>query len=462
MNRPPVITFLGAAGTVTGSRFLVDTPGQRVLVDCGQFQGPKALRELNWSGVGVGPTSIDAVVLTHAHVDHCGMLPALVRDGFRGPIFCTPSTAELAAIVLPDSGRLAEEEARYAAHKGYSKHDPPLPLFTEHDAMVALDSLVAIPYGATHERGDWGFRFGSAGHILGSAWAHLTLGDERSSVVFTGDLGRQAHPLLSPPDPRPSARFVVTESTYGNRDHPAGDAAEQLGEVIRRTVDRGGSVVIPAFAVDRTDVVLHHLRRLQIQGALPEVPVYLDSPMGAAALGVYATAFEEGAPDVRPELVGTHPFALDGLRLVRNVEESKKLNDDPRPMIIVSSSGMVTGGRVVHHVANRIDDERNTVVLLGYQASGTRGRRLLEGESKLKMLGRYWPVRAEVAHIQTMSVHADRDELVDWIASGPDDPDMVFAVHGEPDASAALVQLIEDRLRVPAVAPTMGERVLLT
>ncbi len=462
MNRPPVITFLGAAGTVTGSRFLVDTPGQRVLVDCGQFQGPKALRELNWSGVGVGPTSIDAVVLTHAHVDHCGMLPALVRDGFRGPIFCTPSTAELAAIVLPDSGRLAEEEARYAAHKGYSKHDPPLPLFTEHDAMVALDSLVAIPYGATHERGDWGFRFGSAGHILGSAWAHLTLGDERSSVVFTGDLGRQAHPLLSPPDPRPSARFVVTESTYGNRDHPAGDPAEQLGEVIRRTVHRGGSVVIPAFAVDRTDVVLHHLRRLQIQGALPEVPVYLDSPMGAAALGVYATAFEEGAPDVRPELVGTHPFALDGLRLVRNVEESKKLNDDPRPMIIVSSSGMVTGGRVVHHVANRIDDERNTVVLLGYQASGTRGRRLLEGESKLKMLGRYWPVRAEVAHIQTMSVHADRDELVDWIASGPDDPDMVFAVHGEPDASAALVQLIEDRLRVPAVAPTMGERVLLT
>lgn len=461
MNRPPVITFLGAAGTVTGSRFLVDTPGQRVLVDCGQFQGPKALRELNWSGVGVGPTSIDAVVLTHAHVDHCGMLPALVRDGFRGPIFCTPSTAELAAIVLPDSGRLAEEEARYAAHKGYSKHDPPLPLFTEHDAMVALDSLVAIPYGATHERGDWGFRFGSAGHILGSAWAHLTLGDEGSSVVFTGDLGRQAHPLLSPPDPRPSARFVVTESTYGNRDHPAGDPAEQLGEVIRRTVHRGGSVVIPAFAVDRTDVVLHHLRRLQIQGALPEVPVHLDSPMGAAALGVYATAFEEGAPDVRPELVGTHPFALDGLRLVRNVEESKKLNDDPRPMIIVSSSGMVTGGRVVHHVANRIDDERNTVVLLGYQASGTRGRRLLEGESKLKMLGRYWPVRAEVAHIQTMSVHADRNELVDWIASGPDDPDMVFAVHGEPDASAALVQLIEDRLRVPAVAPTMGERVLL-
>jgi len=456
----PVLTFLGAAGTVTGSRFLIDTPTQRVLVDCGQFQGPKGLRERNWSGIGVGPASVDAVVLTHAHVDHCGMLPALVRDGFRGPIFCTPSTADLVSIVLPDSGRLAEEEARFANRHGYSKHSPALPLFTEHDAMVALDSLVPLPFDTFHERHDWGFRFGRAGHILGSAWAHVTLDDD-SSVVFTGDLGRSDHPLLSPPAPRPPARFVVTESTYGDRDHAQGDPAEELADVIRRTIGRGGSVVIPAFAVDRTDVVLHHLRRLQIAGAIPEVPIHLDSPMAATTLGVYATAFEDGAPDVRPELVGTHPFALEGLRIVRDVEESKRLNDNRRPMIIISASGMLTGGRVVHHVAHRIGDERNTVALIGYQAVGTRGRRLLEGEHTLKMLGRYWPVRAEIAHIPTMSVHADRTGLVDWIGSAADEPEMVFAVHGEPEASQALVGLVEERLHLPAVAPSMGERVLL-
>lgn len=459
-GRPPVLTFLGAAGTVTGSRFLIDAPTQRVLVDCGQFQGPKALRERNWGGIGVGPASIDAVVLTHAHVDHCGMLAVLVRDGFRGPVFCTPSTAELVSIVLPDSGRLAEEEARFANRRGYSKHTPALPLFTEHDAMVALDSLVAIPFGIRHERHDWSFRLGRAGHILGSAWVHVDVEDVHS-MVFTGDLGRVDHPLLLPPEPRPPAQSVVCESTYGDRDHPPEDPAAQLADTISRTIRRGGSVVIPSFAVDRTDVVLYHLRRLRATGAIPEVPIHLDSPMAARALAVYSTAFDEGAPDLRPELVGTHPFAVDGLRIVRDVEESKRLNDNPRPMIIISASGMLTGGRAVHHVAHRISDERNTIVLIGYQAVGTRGRRLQEGERTLKMLGRYWPVRAEVAHIPTMSVHADRNGLVDWIASTPDDPEMVYAVHGEPEAAAGLVSLVGRRLQVPAVAPRLGERVLL-
>lgn len=461
MEQPsPVLTFLGATRTVTGSKFLVDTPTQRVLVDCGQYQGLRELRERNWDGIGVGPSSIDAVLLTHAHVDHCGMLPVLVRDGFRGPVFCTPSTAELVSIVLPDSGRLAEEEARFAARRGYSRHHPVLPLFTEHDALVALDSLVTVPFGAVHERHDWTFRFGRAGHILGSAWAHLEVGDEHS-VVFTGDLGRSDHALLSPPEPRPSAKVVVTESTYGDREHPLDDPADFLGEVIRRTIKRGGSVVIPAFAVDRTDVLLHHLRRLQTMGAIPEVPIHLDSPMSANALGVYASAVEDGAPDVRPELVGTHPFAVEGLRIVRDVEESKRLNDNPRPVIIVSASGMLTGGRVVHHVAHRIDDERNTIVLIGYQAAGTRGRRLQDGERTLKMLGRYWPVRAEIVHLQSMSVHADRTGLLDWISSGPDDPQMVYAVHGEPAAAWSLVRAVGDRLGLPAVAPALGERVLL-
>lgn len=464
-RRSTALTFLGAAGTVTGSKFLVETPTQRILVDCGQFQGLKGLRQRNWSGIGVSPTSIDAVVLTHAHIDHCGMLPVLVRDGFRGPIFCTPSTADLVSVVLPDSGHLAEEEARYANRYGTSKHDPALPLFTEHDAMVALDSLVPVPFDTVHERHDWTFRFGRAGHILGSAWAHITLGppkfNHEKSLVFTGDLGRSHHPLLSPPEPRPSADFVITESTYGNRDHPQEEPSEQLAKVITRTIKRDGTVVIPSFAVDRTDVLLHHIRQLQINDAIPEVPVYLDSPMSATVLGLYASAFDDGAPDVRPELVGTHPFAVRGLRVIRNVEESKSLNDNTRPMIIISASGMLTGGRVVHHVAHRIGDERNTIVLVGYQAAGTRGRRLQDGERTLKMLGHYMPVRAEIAHIETMSVHADRNELIDWIASGPDDPEMVFAVHGEPEGTSGLVALVEDRLHLPAVAPSLGERVLL-
>jgi metallo-beta-lactamase family protein len=461
-NAPPVLSFLGAAGTVTGSRFLVDTPDHRILVDCGLYQGRKDLRLRNWSGLGVGPASIDAVVLTHAHVDHCGYLPAIVRDGFSGPIYCTPDTAELVRIMLPDSARLAEEEARFANRKGYSRHQPALPLFTEDDADKALLSLVTVPFGEEHGKGGWSFRFGRAGHILGSAWARIQIeGDDPRSVVFTGDLGRSNHPLLLPPDPRPVADVVVSESTYGSREHEKSNAADELGEIIRRTIKRKGTVVIPAFAVDRTDVVLHHLARLSQSGSIPEVPIKLDSPMASRALWVYREAFLNGSPDARPELVGTHPFEVRGLDVISTIEESKSLNDDTRPMIIISASGMLTGGRVVHHVAHRIDDPRNTIVLIGYQAEGTRGRRLAEGATTLKMLGRYWPVRAEVAHLSSMSVHADRGDLISWLSSGKGAPDIVYAVHGEPESSAGLVQAIDAHLGWPAVAPLLDERVRL-
>lgn len=463
-QRAPMLSFLGAAGTVTGSRFVIDTAtGRRLLIDCGMYQGLKELRERNWRPFGVGPASIDSVLLTHAHVDHCGFLPALVRDGFRGPVFCTDDTAALAAIVLPDSGRLAEEEARYAARRGYSRHDPVLPLFTEADALAALERLRPIPFGEHHDQGDVVFRFGRAGHILGSAWVHLTLESSGRSITFTGDLGRPSHPLLAPPEPRPASDVVVCESTYGDREHELVDPANELDVAIRRTVERGGTAIIPAFAVDRTDVVLHHLRRLRDHGRLPEVPIYVDSPMAAAALSVYRAAFDPQRPaaDVRAELVGTHPMSFDGLHVITTVEESKRLNDLDRPAVIISASGMLTGGRVMHHLARRIDDARNTVILIGYQAEATRGRRLLEGATSLKMLGRYWPVRAELVHIASMSVHADRSELIGWLGSGEGEPDVTYVVHGEPDSSAGLVSAIESRLGWMAAAPRLDERVRL-
>ncbi len=461
-ERAPTLTFLGAAGSVTGSRFLVDTPEQRVLVDCGLYQGAKELRQRNWSGLGVDPSSIDAVVLTHAHIDHCGYLPVVVRDGFSGPVYCSSDTAALLQIMLPDSGRLAQEEARSANRRGYSRHDPALPLFTEADARRALASIVAVPYGEERAQSGWSFRLGRAGHILGSAWVRIHIDGERNrSIVFTGDLGRPCHPLLLPPDSRPDVDVIVSESTYGDREHDTVDPAEQLGEVISRTISRKGSVIIPAFAVDRTDVVLFHLGRLAASGAIPEVPVWLDSPMASAALAVYRDAFVNGSADVRPELVGTDPLWVPGLKVVRSVDESKRLNDDDRPMIIISASGMLTGGRVIHHVAHRISDSRNTIALIGYQAAGTRGSRLVAGERTLKMLGRYWPVRAEVPLLTAMSTHADRSELVGWIRGSGARPDVVYAVHGEAESSAGLESAVTRELGWTAVAARLDERVRL-
>jgi metallo-beta-lactamase family protein len=458
------LRFLGGAGSVTGSRFLVEAPGARVLVDCGLYQGMRALRRRNWEPFAVDPASLDAVVLTHAHVDHCAYLPALVRQGFRGPVFATPGCTELARIVLPDSGRLQEEDAAHANRRGYSKHSPARPLYTEEDAHAALALLRTVPYGTSHSVAAGVLAsFRPAGHILGSASVHLAFerGDTQGLLV-SGDLGRPVHPLLEPPSPPAAAETVLIESTYGDRDHGPVDDSETLAEAVRRTCDRGGVVVIPAFAVDRTELVLHRLRELTDAGRVPRMPVYVDSPMALAALSVYRRAVAEGWPEIRPELRGkTRPFDPGDLHEVRSVDGSKALRDVDGPAVIVSASGMATGGRVLHHLEQRLPDPRHSVVLVGYQALGTRGRRLLSGEPSLKMHGRYVPVRAEIVDLTGFSVHADRGEILGWLRQAPAAPGVCFVVHGEPEASASLRDAIAKELGWNAVVPAYLERVRL-
>ncbi|MFP4513211.1 MAG: MBL fold metallo-hydrolase [Acidimicrobiales bacterium] len=460
----PVLTFLGAAETVTGSRFLVDTPEARVLVDCGMFQGLKRLRLRNWEPFPVDPGTIDAVVITHAHVDHVGFLPALVRDGFAGPVHATAGTRALAGIVLPDSGRLQEEEAAYANRKGFSKHRPALPLFTEADAEESLRSFRDTPYDDETEIAPGvHLTLRPAGHILGSATVTLRLAaDGGRRVVFTGDLGRRHHPLLRPPAPPGPADVVVMESTYGNRSHDDVGALETFANAIARTVGRGGTVLIPAFAVDRTEVILHSLHHLMTSGVLPDLTVYVDSPMALAALGVYRRAIDDGTSDIRPEVAGRSEL-LDAGRLVEvhSTDESKALAEVTAPSIIVSASGMATGGRVIHHLHRLLPDNRNTVILAGFQAPGTRGRLLADGARHVKMLGHHVPVRAEVVEINAFSVHADQHELREWVAAADAPPDTVYLVHGEHAASDVLRADIEADLGFTTVVPSDGERVRL-
>jgi metallo-beta-lactamase family protein len=433
-----------------------------VLVDCGLYQGLRELRERNWVDLPVPAASIDAVVLTHAHIDHCGYLPRLVAQGFEGPAYATRRTDQLARIVLPDCGYLNEEEAEYANRKGYSRHDPALPLYTRDDALVALEHLVPVEYGATLEVApDVSVRLSRAGHILGAASIGINIANGATTVV-SGDLGRGKHPFLTAPDPCPPTDFVLVESTYGDRRHDDGDAIGRLADVILETLGRGGSVLIPAFAVDRTEVILYHLAELVAQGRLPaDVPVFVDSPMALSALNVYRQAIADGDVDIRPEFHGVDPFGLPNLEEVHDVEGSKALNHPARPSIVISAAGMASGGRVVHHLASALPDRRNTIVLVGYQAAGTRGRQLIDGATELKMIGKYVPVRAQVVDLPQFSVHADRDELLQWVGSSPREPQTVFVVHGESTSSRALATSIRDSLDWLAVVPKVGERVRL-
>jgi metallo-beta-lactamase family protein len=457
----PVLTFHGGARTVTGSKFLLESGDQRVLVDCGLFQGMKELRLRNWEAPPVDPADLDAVVLTHAHLDHCGYLPRLVADGYAGPVHASPGTAALARIVLPDSAFLQQEEAAYANRKGYSRHKPALPLYDEDDAARAIALLDVLPHGGRRAVADGiVIEQQPAGHILGSSVTRVQV--DGAVVVFSGDLGRRTHPLLLPPAPVGDADWIVVESTYGDRIHDDEHATDELRDAIRRTIDRGGTVVIPAFAVDRTEVLLHHLGHLDDRGELPDVPVYVDSPMALAALAVYRRAIHDASPELRPELLADPtPFLSNRVTEVHDPDMSKRVTASDEPKIIVSASGMASGGRVVHHLAKFLPDPASTVLLVGYQAAGTRGRSLADGATEVKMLGRYVRVRSEIVNLPAFSVHADAGELLGWLRTADRRPRGVFCVHGEPAASSALATRIEDELDWPAIVPRHGERVLL-
>ncbi|GAA4411768.1 MBL fold metallo-hydrolase [Fodinibacter luteus] len=459
----PTLTFWGAAGTVTGSRFLVETDASRILVDAGLYQGPRELRQRNWEEFAVDPRTLDGVVLTHAHLDHCGYLPRLVRDGLDAPVLCTAETAELAAIVLRDSARLQEEDAAYATEAGFSKHDPALPLYDERDVERTLPLLRPVPlHDDVPLTEDSLVTLRSAGHILGATSVLVDAAGSRA--LFSGDLGRPGHPLVPRRENPPEADVVVVESTYGDRTHPAppgGPADDVLADAIRRTVARGGSVLVPAFAIDRTELVLLRVGELMTSGAVPTVPVHLDSPMALRALDVYRRALAGVDPRLLPPGWDVETFGVPDLRIVRSADESVALNTPRQPCVIISASGMATGGRVVHHLAHQLGDARNCVVLTGYQAVGTRGRALLEGAREVKMHGRYVPVRAEVVNDPEFSVHADADEVLEWLSRCPSPPRAVYAVHGEPQAARALADRVTDELGWLAVVPRFGERVRL-
>lgn len=459
----PSVRFLGAAGTVTGSRFLVETDTSRVLVDCGMFQGHKELRLRNWAGFPVEPATIDAVVITHAHLDHVGYVPALVQQGFAGPIFATTSTMRLGDTVLRDSGRIQEADAERANRRGYTKHRPALPLYTETHAIEAMRQFVVTDYGSRTDIADgvtMTLRY--AGHILGSASVTLELDDRSRSVCFSGDLGRPFHPVLQPPDPPPAVGTIIVESTYGDVEHIEEDGTEELGRVINETSEAGGAVVIPAFAIDRTELILHSLRRLSESGSIPRIPMYLDSPMARTALGHYLRAVAEGHPEVRPEIAGKPEIFDPGdLTVTESVEDSKAINSVRGPHVIISASGMATGGRVLHHLARLLRDPKNAVVLVGYQAPGTRGQALLSGAESVRIHGEDIPVAARIASVPAFSVHADRSELLDWLRSADGPPDHVVAVHGDREASTSLIDAVKSSLGWKASIAVDGESVAI-
>jgi metallo-beta-lactamase family protein len=433
------ITFLGAVGTVTGSRFLIESGATRLLVDCGLYQGLKQLRLRNWRPPPFAPESLDAILLTHAHLDHSGYLPALARDGFAGPMHCTGPSQALCRILLPDSGYLHEEDARYANRKRFSKHEPALPLYTEEDAEAVLGQLRPQAFGEVLAVGEFSVRFFPVGHILGAAGVEVR--DRNHGVVFSGDLGRSDDPLMHSPEPPPEADFIVMESTYGDRDHHEADPVAEIASVLRRTVERGGALLMPSFAVGRAQTLLFCLHQIFERGMAPRVPVYLNSPMATDVTALYQR-FHEYHRLSAEECASV----CDVAEFVRDVEASKQLSAKRGPMVIISASGMATGGRVLHHLRALAPDPRNTILLPGFQAAGTRGAALAAGTDSIKIHGRLVPVRAEVLQLGLLSAHADREDLVRWLGSAPRTPRRVFLVHGEPTAADALRFAIHERL----------------
>ncbi len=449
------IQFLGAVDTVTGSRYLVETDRARVLVDCGLFQGYKKLRERNWSEPTFRASELDAVVLTHAHIDHTGYVPKLCKLGYAGKVHCTTGTRDLLRILLPDSGYLQEEDARRANKYGYTRHRPAQPLYTKADAVRSLEQLAPVPYHAPIEVAPGiTASFSRAGHILGSGCVALRIGNR--TLTFTGDVGRPADPIMKPPDPLGSTDFLVTESTYGDRLHPTDAIHDVLERLIRETADRGGVILVPAFAVGRAQHLLHIVAELKAAHRIPDLPVFLDSPMAIAATEIFCA----NKPD--------HRLSDDQCRLMcavaqysRTPDDSKAIDARSGPMIVISASGMATGGRILHHLRRFLPEEKNTVLFVGYQAAGTRGRSLLDGVDEVKLHGQYVPVRARVAQVEALSAHADYGEMLEWLTASKLSPQQVFVTHGEPAAADAFRRRVHDRLGWNVTAPEMGVRYAL-
>ena len=441
------LQFLGATDTVTGSKYVLDTGAHRVMIDCGLFQGYKSLRLRNWDPLAINPHHVDAVVLTHAHIDHSGYLPLLVRNGFRGHVYCTKGTAELCNIMLPDSARLAVEDAQYANAQGFSRHHPALPLYDENDAAKALRKLRPVAYGERFQVVEGvEAEFHRAGHIIGAAT--VTLFAEGQRIVFSGDLGRQADPVMRPPEPVAEADTLLVESTYGDRVHPAGDPLDVLEQIVRRTIGQGGTLLIPAFAVGRTQALLFCLYQLIRTHRIPHVPIYLDSPMAERATEVFAHHVDDlhiEAADCQAACTLAVP--------IQSPQQSMHLSSDRTPKIILAASGMATGGRVLHHLKSFGGGKRNAILMSGFQAAGTRGAALLAGQRALRVHGREVPIRATVEQIANLSAHADANELMTWLRGFTRAPRRTFIVHGEPAASDALRQRIEHELQWPVCMP---------
>lgn len=455
------LTFLGAAGTVTGSQYLLEVDHHRILIDCGMFQGLKPLRLRNWAKLPVHPGSVQSVVLTHAHLDHTGLLPRLVSNGFGGRAFCTAGTADLSKLVLPDAARLQEEDARRANQGRYAKHTPALPLFTENDAAEALSRLQ--PFGFNRPAPvapGIEAEFINAGHLLGSAYVRVRRSNATGgTLLFGGDLGRYSRPVLPDPSPGVACDVLLVESTYGDREHPPEDNGAELARIVRETADLKGKLIIPSFSIGRVEEVLYWLKKLEDERAIPILPVYIDSPMAVQALEYYRRHAAELDPDARPARGEVCAFCTERFSPVGSARESQQVVDAKGPYIVISASGMAVGGRVLHHLAAGLPDPKNTVLFVGFQAAGTRGRDLIEGAHQVKMFGQWVPVHARIEKLNAMSAHADAGEVIRWLRTFPKAPGITYLVHGEPPAQVALKARIERELGWNVHIPEYLERV---
>ena len=460
------ITILGAGRCVTGSKYLLDWKNFHTLVDCGLFQGPAEYRRLNWKPLPHPPHDLDAVVLTHAHIDHSGYLPRLCRQGFTGTIYCTRPTKSLLGVLLPDAAHINEEEARYANKEGYSKHKPALPLFRMADARAALRLLEPVPFDHWQElHPGVRFRFHRQGHILGAAAVEVETkvsGGQHKTLFFSGDVGRYGVPILREPEPYPGSDVLFVESTYGDRFHGDEDPRTVLGDEVKAGLERGGVIIIPAFAIDRTQEILYMLHELTVDGDLPPVPIFLDSPMGIEATSLYTRYIAEHDAEMRQFFADQeNPIFPPNLVVTPKSRDSRKLNSMDGPAIIISASGMATGGRILHHLKLRLPDERNTVIFVGYQARGTKGRRLVDGDEKVKIHGQWVPVKAHISRVTGLSAHADAGELMVWLGQRERDPERVVLVHGEYEAQQALAERLKDEYGWEPEIPELGDTISL-